>query len=88
MLANLLNSTSTPSALVTDARGRIRDAARKALQASGYRAVAQLGCDVRDGVVVLSGYVSSYYLKQVAQESVLRLKLDCGLENGIVVQRG
>jgi len=45
---------------------------RSALRESGYAALERVGCRVHEGDVVLSGRLSSYYLKQVAQETVLR----------------
>jgi hypothetical protein len=47
--------------------------ATRVLRASGYGHVRDLRCAVAAGVVTLSGIVPSYYLKQVAQEAVLRL---------------
>ena len=49
--------------------------------------MANLECKVTEGVVLLTGSVPSYYLKQVAQETVMKLKVAFGLENGITVQR-
>jgi hypothetical protein len=49
--------------------------------------VAGLNCQVEGGMVVLSGVVSTYYLKQVAQEAVMRLKLGQGLQNAIQVRQ-
>jgi hypothetical protein len=71
---------------LAETHDRIRESVQRALRATGYPAIANLGCDVRKGVLELTGHVSSYYLKQVAQESVLRLKLEYRLRNGVVVQ--
>lgn len=79
-------STLSGSSLI-EADDRIQRAAQSALRATGYRPLAKLDCSVRDGVVVLSGIVPSYYLKQVAQETVLRLNVAFGIENSVVVQR-
>lgn len=51
----------------------IRSAVRTALQSSGYRALWNLRCEIREGVVFLLGVVPSFFLKQVAQEVLLRL---------------
>ncbi|MGE3776264.1 MAG: hypothetical protein AB7F89_03700, partial [Pirellulaceae bacterium] len=64
---------------------RLQEEATLALKATGYPDLAKLGCEVKRGVLVLSGFVSSYYLKQLAQEAVLRLKPEHGLRNHIVV---
>ena len=44
-----------------------------ALQASHYRPLWDLRCEVREGVVFLLGFVPSFFLKQVAQELLLQL---------------
>jgi osmotically-inducible protein OsmY len=44
----------------------------KALRECGYQSLANLSCEVTDGVVILSGVVPSFYLKQLAQETVRR----------------
>ena len=72
---------------LTETDSHVCHAARTALQSTGYRDLAKLGCHVNEGVIVLSGRVSSYYLKQLAQEAVLRLKLALGIDNSVVVQR-
>lgn len=66
---------------------RHRDACQAALVNSGYRALARLECDLVEGAVVLSGVVSTYYLKQLAQELVLRLKVVDRVHNSIQVER-
>jgi hypothetical protein len=55
----------------------VRDAglqaeARAALRSSRYRALWELQCQVREGVVIVSGVVASFYLKQMAQTVLLR----------------
>jgi osmotically-inducible protein OsmY len=65
---------------------RIRQAAKEALSASGYRSLAAIDCQVDGGVVRLSGVVSSYYLKQVAQEVVLQLELVHSIHNSVQVR--
>ena len=52
----------------------VLSAVRDTLQATGYRSVAQLRCEVDDGVVQLHGELPSYFLKQVAQETVRQVK--------------
>jgi hypothetical protein len=52
---------------------RIRAAALATLRASGYRPLGCLCCEVRDGAIIVSGVVPSFYLKQVAQAVLLRL---------------
>jgi hypothetical protein len=64
----------------------VQTAARAALRGAGYRALAELECHVENGSLVLSGTVSSYYLKQVAQSVVLRLARDWRLNNCVNVR--
>ena len=45
---------------------------RQSLQASEYACIRRLRCEYLEGVVALHGRVTSYYLKQVAQEIVRR----------------
>lgn len=44
------------------------------LQRSSHAALRQIACDIRDGVLTLSGHVPSYYEKQIAQ-SLVRIRL-------------
>jgi hypothetical protein len=46
-----------------------------------------LDCRVRGGEIVLSGTVTSYYYKQVAQEAALRVPGVCGVKNLVIVHR-
>ncbi len=48
-------------------------AASEALAKSRYLALRRLDCRVLGGVVEISGTVSSFYLKQLAQAAVLEL---------------
>jgi len=64
---------------------RIVQAVSRALVASGYREVAQIECRAVDGLVILEGTVSSYFLKQVAQAIVLQLKVATRLQNDVHV---
>ena len=64
----------------TLANGRddeIYAAAMEALSSSKYVPLRKLRCRVFEGVVEISGCVSSFYLKQLAQAAVMQL-------NGIV----
>jgi hypothetical protein len=53
-------------------RDVIENAARAALRECPYDTVRSLDCAVSQDAVVLSGQVSSYYLKQIAQTIVTR----------------
>lgn len=47
--------------------------AQASLRASGRRELGLLACRLQEGVLELRGQVSSFYLKQLAQEAVKRL---------------
>jgi osmotically-inducible protein OsmY len=92
-MVNQQTAVSMPiaSRSMTCDQNRDRDrriaAVQAALLASGHRAVARLECELVDGSIKLGGIVSSYYLKQVAQEAVMRLKIVSHVHNAIQVQR-
>ena len=47
--------------------------AQSRLRKSGYHELCLVSCDFHEGVLTLRGCVSSFYLKQVAQELIRRL---------------
>ena len=49
---------------------RIAEAARECLRGSPYGALAWILCECDEGVLLLRGHLSSFYLKQHAQEAV------------------
>jgi osmotically-inducible protein OsmY len=58
----------------------------KALRTSGHRALATVRCEVSGSLAVLSGAVSSYYLKQLAQVAALQVDGVRMVENLIEVR--
>jgi osmotically-inducible protein OsmY len=63
-------------------------AAEARLMKSPYRELQQVSCESRQGVVTLRGRVSSYYLKQIAQEFVGQLIAVVEVDNRLnVVQQ-
>jgi hypothetical protein len=58
-----------------------------ALQQSPFPALRKLCVEEKDSSVVLLGQVSSYFLKQVAQEAVMPLLDGRELINRVVVAR-
>ena len=46
----------------------LEDRLRRRLRASSYAGLRNVNCDCQEGAVTLRGEVSSYFLKQVAQE--------------------
>jgi hypothetical protein len=65
---------------------RLSAVAAARLRASGHRPLCTLRCDVRGGVVFLSGVLPTFYLKQVAQTLVLRLEQVRGVKNLVEVR--
>jgi hypothetical protein len=55
------------------------------LRRKPYLALRNVSCDCRGGVLVLRGRLPSYYLKQVAQEAVVRLEGVERIDNQIQV---
>jgi osmotically-inducible protein OsmY len=51
----------------------LRSAALDRLQSSGYAALRRLQCQVTEGVVIVHGLVTSYFLKQMAQTVIQQL---------------
>ena len=55
------------AATQTERSALLHDAVIAALRSSGYRLLGNLECEVREDLVILTGVLSSFYLKQVAQ---------------------
>jgi osmotically-inducible protein OsmY len=66
---------------------RLYQAAMTALRASGYGLLTKLLCETAAGVVTISGSVPSYFLKQLAQEIILRLAHVREVRNQVQVQQ-
>jgi hypothetical protein len=63
-------------------------AVRDLLRSSGYRLLRTLRCQVREGVVTIWGTVPSFFLKQMAQEAVLKLDQIREVKNLVEVRAG
>ena len=50
------------------------EAARDCLQRSPYCPIKSVSCECRQGVLFLRGRLPTFYLKQLAQEAVARVK--------------
>lgn len=59
--------------IVTRYDRQIYNAAVATLAGSKYTPLRRLNCSVSEGVVEISGTVSSFYLKQLAQAAVMQL---------------
>ena len=53
---------------------KIAEAAKECLKDSPYRAVRGILCECNQGVLFLRGHLSSFHHKQVAQETVSKVK--------------
>jgi hypothetical protein len=65
---------------------RLRFAAMKLLQSSGYSALRRLRCEATEAVIAVHGVLPSYYLKQMAQSAIQRLEGIRGVTNLVEVQ--
>lgn len=52
---------------------QIRQRATEALRERGYACLEEIECHATEGTILLTGTVPSFYMKQVAQQSVLNL---------------
>jgi len=65
---------------------RIAEAATECLRASPYKVLAGVACECDHGVLSLKGHLSSFYLKQHAQEAVARVNGVTQVVNEIEVE--
>lgn len=54
-------------------RQSVQAEAQLRLRNSGYHELRHISCDFHEGVLTLRGHVSTFYLKQLAQELIRRL---------------
>lgn len=66
----------------------ILDKAHSLLGHSPYRELLGIECDLRDGVLILRGRVSSFYIKQIAQSAVFSLENVREIDNRLEVDDG
>jgi len=81
----LVLSREKAPALEGEQDSGLQAAAVASLRSSPYRPLWHLHCKVREGVVVVSGVVPSFYLKQMAQTVLQALDRINGVENLLVV---
>ena len=60
---------------------------RCAMNQSGFSALRAVHCHVEDGIVELQGNVPSFYLKQMAQCALQRVRGVRGIRNCLTVTR-
>jgi hypothetical protein len=63
----------------------IHEKALAILKSAGYPALGRLECRVSDRTVELYGVVESFYVKQLAQESLRRIREIERIENKVAV---
>ncbi len=63
-----------PNSSGTGLDGHLVSRAEHCLRKSGYLGLRSVSCESHGNVLVLRGRVSSYYLKQLAQELVRRIE--------------
>lgn len=66
---------------------RVAEAAAERLLNASHPALRTLSCSFDQGVLILQGRVSSFYAKQLAQETVARLEGVAQVVNQIEVDR-
>lgn len=81
MSKDALSIAANTSLQPSDFRAR----ARQALNSAAYSAVMAVKCEEKDGAIILSGTVPSFYLKQVAQQCVVSLGDDVRVINNTKV---
>jgi hypothetical protein len=90
MMLRLQSSSLDDPSTTAHRDAELQALARQALDNSGYRVLSRLECTLVDGAVVLSGVVSCFYHKQIAQAAVWRaivsLDIASRLENRIDVR--
>lgn len=74
-----------PAEFLPQKREHISENAEICLRQSTYYELRGIQCTSRDGTLILSGGVSSFYLKQIAQTLVSKLAGVLHVDNQIVV---
>jgi osmotically-inducible protein OsmY len=63
--------------------GRIAELAERRLHGNSHQALKNVSCTYQGGVLVLQGTLPTYYLKQIAQETIARMEGVERIENQI-----
>ena len=69
----------------TISQDRPQELAERCLRSNSNLALKKITCDFLNGVLLLRGYVETYYLKQVAQEAVAQVEGVQRVDNQIQV---
>jgi hypothetical protein len=62
--------------------------AAQALKQSAHPALRYLRVEETEQSIIISGRVSSYYLKQLAQETIMPVRGALALVNRVIVEKG
>ncbi len=93
-MIQLLNAPSTNVSSIVDSATadpttnttcEIAGIANEMMRRSPYASLRQVTCRFQEGVLILSGQVPSFYMKQMAQESVRNLSQVVQIDNRLVV---
>lgn len=68
-----------------DCERELQLVADAALRGSGYPALSFIGCEVRDGEIILEGRVPTFHLKQLAQAVIQQVVGAVRLDNRLAV---
>ena len=66
-------------------RAELNELAERCLRSNQYPALKNVTCNLLNGVLVLRGFVPTYFLKQIAQEAVCHLGEVMRIHNEIQV---
>ena len=66
-------------------QAKITELAERRLHGNSHQALKNISCTYQDGVLVLQGTLPTYYLKQLAQETIVRMEGVERIENQIQV---
>lgn len=80
-----LSAIERPAIAETAASRNVQAVAQAALSACPYREVQKVTCLVSDGVLILTGTVSTFYLKQVAQTILMNIEGVNHIANALTV---
>lgn len=77
-------TVDSPRAMTRDER--LQNSVISELHASAYRPIQTIECHVHEDLVILSGRVPSFYIKQVAQTVVMKIAGVKSIENRLRVE--
>jgi osmotically-inducible protein OsmY len=87
MEENRTSEVFTPKRIDEDERSILAEVHFR-LDNSPYRELLGIDCELRDGVLILRGRVSSFYIKQIAQSAVFSLENVREIDNRLEVDDG